>query len=408
MKTVLYISYDGMTDPLGQSQVLPYLVGLSELDYTFVIVSFEKSEHFEKNRVAVAAICEQANIIWHPLTYTKKPPIFSTLWDVYRLKRTILRLHKQYHFTHSHCRSHISAIGGAYLKRKANVPFIFDMRGFYADERVDGNIWNLKNPIFKTVFNFFKRKERTFLKSAYATVSLTEAGEKIINSWPGFENIPIDVIPCCADQHHFNSANVDKNKVITWREKLKISESDFVVTYLGSIGTWYMADEMFLFFKRLLKQKSNAKFLLISADSASMIQQYATKHDIPSNHIVVQSAKRDEVPTLLSLSNISLFFIKPVFSKQASSPVKMGEILAMGIPIIANSGVGDVDAIIHDTKCGLLIDHFTNEAYDEAIASIDELVKRDKSVFTQASQKYYSLKEGVRRYFRIYERHSQY
>ncbi len=407
MKTVLYISYDGMTDPLGQSQVLPYLVGLSKLDYTFVIVSFEKSEHFEKNRVAVAAICEKDHIIWHPLTYTKKPPILSTLWDVFRLKQTILLLHKRHHFTHSHCRSHISAIGGAYLKRKENVPFIFDMRGFYADERVDGNIWNLKNPIFKTVFNFFKRKERTFLKSAYITVSLTEAGKKIINSWQGFENIPIDVIPCCADQYHFNSANVDINKVITWREKLNITESDFVVTYLGSIGTWYMADEMFLFFKRLLVQKSNAKFLLISADSASMIQQYATKHDIPSDCIVVQSAKRDEVPTLLSLSNVSLFFIKPVFSKQASSPVKMGEILAMGIPIIANSGVGDVDAIIHDTQCGLLIDQFTNEAYDAAIASIDELMKRDKSVFTLASRKYYSLEEGVNRYFKIYEKNNR-
>ena len=27
---VLYISYDGMTDALGQSQVLPYLCGLAQ------------------------------------------------------------------------------------------------------------------------------------------------------------------------------------------------------------------------------------------------------------------------------------------------------------------------------------------------------------------------------------------
>ena len=43
-KKVLYITYDGMTDPLGQSQVLPYLVGLSEKGYKFTILSFEKKE----------------------------------------------------------------------------------------------------------------------------------------------------------------------------------------------------------------------------------------------------------------------------------------------------------------------------------------------------------------------------
>ena len=48
---VLYVSYDGMTDPLGQSQVLPYILGLNKKGYQFTLVSFEKPERLEKGKV---------------------------------------------------------------------------------------------------------------------------------------------------------------------------------------------------------------------------------------------------------------------------------------------------------------------------------------------------------------------
>ena len=47
-KNVLYLSYDGMTDPLGQSQVLPYIIGLSKKGYKFHLVSFEKPNRLRK------------------------------------------------------------------------------------------------------------------------------------------------------------------------------------------------------------------------------------------------------------------------------------------------------------------------------------------------------------------------
>lgn len=402
MTTVLYISYDGMTDPLGQSQVLPYLTGLSKKGFNIILISFEKQERFTGTKPLIEKLCQEAGIVWSPLMYTKKPPVLSTLWDVFKLKRIILKLHRQYHFSLTHCRSHISAIGGAYLRRKADVPFIFDMRGFYADERVDGGIWKLSNPLFKMVYHYFKAKEKEFLKNAAATISLTEAGKKIIHGWEGFEQTPIEVIPCCADLDHFNRDRVDINRVSDWREKLRIDSGDFVVSYLGSLGTWYLGDEMFRFFKQLLISRPQAKFLLITPDSKTIIDKIAKSNHIPNTSIIVQQAKRNEVPALLLLSDISLFFIKPVFSKQASSPVKMGEILAMGIPVIANSGVGDVDSIINDTNCGILIENFSNESFEKGIASIPEFLNTDKSAFTNAAQKYYSLENGVDSYYKVY------
>ena len=59
------------------------------------------------------------------------------------------------------------------------------MRGFWADERVDGKLWDLKNPIYKWVYNYFKRKELQFLNNADYTVSLTFSGKEEMLKWEG-------------------------------------------------------------------------------------------------------------------------------------------------------------------------------------------------------------------------------
>ena len=61
---------------------------------------------------------------------------------------------------------------------------------------------------------------------------------------------------------------------------------------------------------------------------------------------IIRPATREEVPRLLAAADLGIFLIKPVFSKTASSPTKMGEMLAVGLPIVANAGVGDVEQMV--------------------------------------------------------------
>ena len=143
----LYISYDGMTDPLGQSQVIPYLEGLAREGFVITLLSFEKKSPFQKHHVEIAEQLENAGIRWEVIKYSKKPPVFSTVFDLLRMKRKAYTLHKKENFRIIHCRSYISAFVGLWMKRKFGTRFIFDMRGFWSDERVEGGIWNLRNPV---------------------------------------------------------------------------------------------------------------------------------------------------------------------------------------------------------------------------------------------------------------------
>lgn len=401
MGSILYISYDGLTDPLGQSQVLPYLIGLSKKGYSITILSAEKKQQLNNYHVIVSNSLREHNIKWEYILYTKFPPVLSTVNDIKRIYGIAKKLAAHNKVDIVHCRSYISSLIGLKLKKKYGIKFIFDMRGFWADERVDGKIWNLKNPVFKLIYNFFKKKEIDFLRNADYTVSLTEKAKKEIQEKREFiESKPeIKIIPCCADLNLFRNAyNMSEIK-----KGPGINHSDFVLTYLGSIGTWYMLDEMMDFFKVLLSNKPHSKFLFITTESAESINKSAAAKDIPYEKIIIKSANRKEVPLYLSITDVSIFFIKPSYSKIASSPTKMGELMGMGIPIITNSGIGDVDDILQKTNAGISIKYFNDEEYLRAVMQIDRLCQIPKENIRQEAEKYFSLNTGIEKYDEVYK-----
>ena len=397
-KQIIYISYDGITDPLGQSQILPYLFGISSnKSYKIIIVSFEKTKNYLQNKDFILSKIKNNNIDWIPLRYTKRPPIFSTIWDIYKLRKAVNKLNNK-GLGLIHCRSYITTLVALGVKNTHNIPFIFDMRGFYADERVDGKLWSLDNFIYKKIYNFFKSKEKEFLQFSDYTISLTTNGKKEILSWNLPNQSKIKVIPCCTDENLFQKKNIQNV-----RRELGFNNDDFIISYVGSIGTWYMLDEMMDFFKCLQIKKNSAKFLFITKDSTQLILEKAKSKKIEISSIKIQPSSREMMPSYIGVSDFSIFFILPVFSKKASSPTKMGEIMNLGIPIICNSGVGDVDEIMEKSMPELLVKDFNNNEYDRVIDLITNNYKPNQKNIIETSYSYYSLEKGVEKYKEVYQ-----
>src|ERR1700690_3408530 len=150
-KNVLFISYDGMTDPLGQSQVIPYLAGLTKYGYHFTILSCEKPARFGAHKKYVEKILEPYSIKWIPIPYHKKPLILSSVYDVMALKRKAKQLHFQEKFDMVHTRAGIPSLIGLWMKKKLGVKFLHDIREFYADSRIDGGMWDYNNFFYKKI-----------------------------------------------------------------------------------------------------------------------------------------------------------------------------------------------------------------------------------------------------------------
>jgi glycosyltransferase involved in cell wall biosynthesis len=381
---VLYLTYDGLTDPLGQSQILPYLLGLSEKGFQITVVSFEKRSAFIREKQIIENVIHN-RIDWVPLPYHKTPKVISTIWDIYLLRKQVARLHKSNAFEIIHCRSYITSLVGLWTKRKYGVKFIFDMRGFWADERVEGRLWNLNNPIFRLIYKFFKRKEKQFLIEADHVISLTENGKKEIESWK-IDSAPMTVIPTCVDLDLFDRTKIQKGDQQKLRDQLGIKETEFVLLYLGSWGTWYLTKEMLNFFSMLKREKPQAKFLIVSNDKVDL-DDFEHQADV-----IITYASRETVPLHISLANASVFFIRPSFSKKGSSATKMAEIMAMQIPIYSNSGWGDIE-LLSQTFDGVQLTTFNAKKVEE-----------QKMVIRTQIESQFSLEKGVGLYSQVYSR----
>jgi len=403
MKNVLFISYDGMTDPLGQSQVIPYLSGLTKYGYEFTILSCDKPANYKQHKHYVESLLKGSSIRWISLPYHKNPPVLSSVFDLAQIKKTIKKLHKKKPFDMVHTRPGIPTLAALWMKKKYGVKFLNDIRGFWADERVDGGMWDLKNPLYKKVYKFFKDHEYQCLQQADYNICLTNAAEKEIHSWPRFENAAVRVIPCSADLELFNPLNVNKQAREAMMQNLGIKTGDLVISYLGSIGGWYLTKEMLRFCKLLSDQAPFAKFLFISPHRHQQIKEAAAKAGIDERKVITVSGKRHEVPIFLSLSDYSLFFIKPCYSKLSSSPTKHGEIMAMGIPVITNEGVGDVKEIVNAANGGFVVKDFSDQAFQEVIEKILRNDKIDKQMIRNSAEQIYSLQKAVESYAFVYD-----
>jgi glycosyltransferase involved in cell wall biosynthesis len=402
-KKILFISYDGMTDPLGQSQVIPYLQGLSKAGYKIFLLSCEKKAVYLNNKETIQQLLDKSNITWIPLNYTKNPPVISTLLDIGKIRRTAKKIHREHKLDMVHTRPGVPALVGLWMKKKLGIKFLNDIREFYADSRVEGGMWNTKIPMYASIYNFFKNKEAEAVAESDGIVCLTYAGETIIKEWKEYKNgIPFEVIPCSADLQLFDPAGINEKEKQDLKKELNIGKDDFIISYLGSIGGWYLTDELMQFCKILSDKIPATRLLFISPHRHEEIRAAAEKHGIAADKVMIKKANRLQVPLLLSLSQYSVFFIKPCYSKQSSSPTKHGEIMAMGIPLITNSGVGDVEMIVDRYNSGIVIEEFTEQEFAGAALKIAAGQVYNDEGIRRGAKEFYSLDTAVEKYIRIY------
>jgi glycosyltransferase involved in cell wall biosynthesis len=182
----------------------------------------------------------------------------------------------------------------------------------------------------------------------------------------------------------------------------------FTIAYSGSIGSWYLSDKMADFFLQLLKQRSDAHFLWLTLGDAAMIRKLMNERGISDSQYTVQSTASADVSSYLSASDVGIAFYKPGFSKLATSPVKVTEYLACGLPLIINAGIGDSDALIANESVGALVRSFTEPEYTSAalvIAALTRDVEQTRKKSREVAEKSFDVRRvGLERYARLYEK----
>ncbi len=403
-RRVLYISYNGMLDPLGKSQVIPYLKELSHAGVRFTLLSFEGPkaytaegrERCERLRVDLA----RSEIDWHFLRYHKRPSLPATTYDVLAGIRYGSRLVQSKQIEMVHARSHIPATIALALKRRFDLKMIFDVRGLMAEEYVDANHWKKGSVPYRLT----KAMESRALQGSDGVVTLTQKIWPAMKDWQGLRGREVihEVVPCCTDLDRFCFSQNDRDRV---RAELNLQDR-FVLVYSGSIGGWYLTDKTADFFVALLKRKPTGHFLWLTGGDQGLVEKLMSDRGVKQDQFTVRNVATDEVSRYLSGADAGIAFYKPTFSRLATSPVKISEYLACGLPVIVNAGVGDSDTFVATQKVGAVVKDFSEEEYERTLATIEGLLAGEISSRSRTvAEEYFDVRRvGLERYSHLYQR----
>jgi glycosyltransferase involved in cell wall biosynthesis len=399
---ILYLSYNGLTSLIGQSQVWPYIRGLAAAGHQFDVVSFEEPDRMERLGDAVARDVAQSGIRWHPRRLRSRPPVLAKMLDQRDMLRTAGRLAASGRFDAVHARSYVPADAALKLKRRFGLPFIFDMRGFWVDERREGGRWPQGNPLYRFIYRRWKAKERAFIAEAGLIVVLTEAAKAVIEGWDAYRGQPVTVIPCCIDHEAFGLRTPARRTEA--RNRLGIDGAAPVLVYLGSVGTIYLLGDMLRFFAAMKQGRPGAKFLFVGQMAVGDIIAAARGSGVilNSDDIIVQPAEHGEVPFWLGAADLAIALRQPSFSSLGASPTKLGEYLACGLPVVVNDGVGDVGVLVQRLEAGAVLSSMTDAEMDGVITRLDEVLAIDPQGLRDRSRKIHDMPVALQAYAQVY------
>jgi glycosyltransferase involved in cell wall biosynthesis len=398
-QSVLFISYNGLLDPLGPSQIVPYLERLHR-EWPIHILSYERPAQLV-NTAKLAAMSDRLSrqgVRWTRLRYHKWPSLPATTYDVISGIAAARLILAREPIGMIHARGYLPT--SIALNANGRKPVLFDIRGLQAEEYVDGGIWREG----ELKWRLAKRSERRFFRKAAGAVVLTENIRPYVESRfaEAKKNPPLEVIPCCVDLERFRFSSAARAEM---RARLGADADTTVLVYSGTLGTWYLSDEMAIFARVFQETTGRKTFLLWMVNNEEDEARAAsTRARLGADRFRVVNAAPGEVPGYLSAADAGLALIKPCFSKRSSSPTKYAEYLAMGIPIVITREVGD-GARLADAGVAVAIEAFEAGAYAAAAPTLVALLKKEREYFRQIAVDNFDIdKVAIPAYRRIYAR----
>ncbi|MBF0361081.1 MAG: glycosyltransferase [Oligoflexia bacterium] len=399
---VLYITYNGLLSHLGQSQILPYIRELKNKGNVFFVISFEKEDHKPKSGFDYIRY-------WKFLRYTYRFGVVSKIYDIFCGLFWGFFLCIKNEIKIIHCRSYLPTLIGLIIKMllfHKSIKVVFDMRGFLPDEYADIGHWDKKKPIYKIVKFFEKR----LLFYSDHIVILTHAGKNYLEKKYNLKKIT--TIPCCVDElrfkrtaHSVDVSKKDLRKILFKKFENNLIEKKIFI-YIGSVGTWYPLDKMIEFFKVIkTNEEKNSFFLLLVNDLEEKVTTLMSEYGVSPQDFAVMRVSGHEVMSYIQAVDYGIAFIKNIFSKIASSPIKNGEFIFAKIPIVCND-IGDNTFLI-SKDIGYVIKNFDELEYINGFNHIRR-IDPNSYEYTKSRefvlQKHLGLSEGVKRYHHIYEK----
>ena len=314
---VTYLSMDPLGSPVGASQVLAYILRLASRGVGIDLHSFERTVDGDLRDLLAAA-----GVRWHPHRFGGAGAR-GGLGRVTRLARHIRGA------SLVHARSDMAA---AAVMSSSVDRWVWDVRSLWADQKVATGVFS-EGSLQARVF---RRIERAAARRSDRVVTLTSSAIDVLDDrYGGVVGPKASVITTCVDRQRFVPSPPPSNAPLR-------------VLLAGTLNRYYDVPAM-LDLVAALQRMTDVEFIVAAPETTDW------ESDLAAVGAVRVSASLGEMPDLVASCHVGLSVCREDagVSLLAAMPTKIGEILAVGRPVVVNRGLVDATHLLEAAEAGI-------------------------------------------------------
>lgn len=349
---ILFVTWDGPQVSYLESLFVPIFQRLGQKGMHFHVLQFTWGD--SERRAFSRQACEQAGISYRSVIIWRRPIAIGALLTALAGAWHIKKATQAHNIDLVMPRSTLPALATMLASRNAQFQMVFDADGLPLDERVD---FSGQSPS-SLAHRFLRDVEAQAVRRADRVLTRATKAVEILHSraGAGTEVSKFHVVTNGRDTERFRPADVTESATV--RRDLGLALDTPLLVYAGSMGPQYCMEEMFTLFAMVRERRADAHFLALTG-SPEAVQPALDKHPHLNGYVTLLTVPAQAVPQYLGCADLGLALRQPSFSMQAVAPIKLGEYLLCGLPVVATAGIGDTDAIPSDA--GMLL-----QSMDEA------------------------------------------
>ncbi|MBE2249311.1 MAG: glycosyltransferase [Myxococcus sp.] len=399
---LLYLTQDGLLEPLSHSQVVRVVEGLARKGWRYRIVSLEKEKDLADSRrvSALRARLADVGVQWDFEAFDWSQSSLAAGRNLGTLVSRAVELARAEKVSAIHARAYVPAVAALAAWNATGLPWIFDARGFWIDERLEEGRW-FTTPLR---LGIARGLEHQLFTTASGVVTLTELqAREVEERFRPLGRRSVACITTTADYTDFVRRPTSALKRVPAELVDRLSKKR-VISIIGSINRSYLVDETIDLARRILAKSRQAHLLVLSAQRDEYARRL-TALGVPLERVTITRAEHDAMPEWLSLVEWCLLVLNPSSpAKRASMPTKLGELFASGVRPIQYGCNDEVSDWVRRAGTGLVLASVESAELERAAEFVAESATLDERSFARArnvTAGHFSLAAGVEKYHRL-------
>jgi glycosyltransferase involved in cell wall biosynthesis len=329
---ILFVTWDGPGLAYLESLFLPIFAGLKEHGFHFDVLQFRWGDPASAGDVGRR--CEALGIGYRSVPVWRRGgslgPFASALAGGARVRRAVRAFGSDAVMPRSVLPS-LAVLAG---RVAARCPVILDADGLELDERVEFAGLSSKS----LTYRFLRDVEAQMARLATAVVTRTPDSREILlaRAGPALDPEDVHLVTNGRDEQVFHAGDNATRAAV--RREIGVAADAPLIVYAGSVGYRYNTPRIGAFVEAVRQHRSDAKLLLLSGSPEAAVNELGSGG---ARDATVLRVAPFDVPRYLSAADVGTAFVRPTFSTRGVAPIKIGEYLLCGVPVVGAAQVGN-------------------------------------------------------------------